>query len=106
MNLPIIAGTISTVLFAASMLPMLAKAARTRDLTSYSLSNLALTNCANLVHTLYVASLPTGPIWLLHGFYVVASALMLAWFMRYHAAGHADSTATAPTTTQELEHAS
>ncbi|WP_166876073.1 hypothetical protein [Salinibacterium sp. ZJ450] len=105
MNLPIIAGTISTVLFAASMLPMLAKAARTRDLASYSLSNLALTNFANLVHTAYVASLPTGPIWLLHGFYVVASALMLAWFLRYHARDRAEGTVEAPTL-HILEHAS
>jgi hypothetical protein len=40
MNLPVLAGTLSTVLFAAGMLPMLAKAARTRDLASYSLGNL------------------------------------------------------------------
>lgn len=88
MNLPILAGTISTVLFALSMLPMLRKAARTRDLASYSLSYLAMTNLANAVHSLYVFNLPVGPIWLLHCFYIVASALMLIWFLRYRHDAH------------------
>jgi hypothetical protein len=83
MNLPLLAGAISTTLFAVSMLPMLAKAARSRDLASYSLTNIAMTNLANLVHSFYVFSLPLGPIWLLHGFYAVASALMLVWFLRF-----------------------
>ena len=88
MNLPILAGTMSTVLFAFSMLPMLRKAARTRDLASYSLSYLAMTNLANAVHSIYVFNLPVGPIWLLHCFYVVASALMLIWFLRYRNSAH------------------
>lgn len=88
MNIPILAGAISTVLFAVSMLPMLRKAARTRDLASYSLSYLAMTNLANVVHSLYVFSLPVGPIWVLHAFYVVASALMLIWFLRYRNGSH------------------
>lgn len=83
MNLPVIAGTLSTVLFAAGMLPMLAKAARTRDLTSYSPGNLVLSNVANAVHSVYVFNLPAGPIWALHLAYVAASALMLAWWIRY-----------------------
>ncbi len=88
MNFPVLAGTVSTVLFAASMLPMLIKAVRTRDLASYSLGNLFLSNVANAVHSVYVFSLPAGPIWLLHSSYVVASALMLVWFLRYrHAPG-------------------
>ncbi|MHA6667628.1 hypothetical protein ACX3O0_02030 [Homoserinimonas sp. A447] len=90
MNIPILAGAISTVIFAVSMLPMLRKAARTRDLASYSLSYLAMTNLANVVHSLYVFSLPVGPIWLLHSFYVVASALMLIWFLRYRNGLHPD----------------
>lgn len=77
------AGTVSTILFAASMLPMLVKAARTKDLASYSLGNLVLGNVANAVHSVYVFSLPAGPIWLLHAAYVVASILMLAWCLRY-----------------------
>ncbi|UVJ38258.1 hypothetical protein [Arthrobacter sp. CJ23] len=83
MNLPLLAGTVSTVLFAVSMLPMLVKAARTRDLASYSLGNLFMSNVANVIHSVYVFSLPVGPIWLLHSSYVVASALMLVWCLRY-----------------------
>ena len=30
--------------------------------------------------------LPAGPIWVLHGFYVVTSALMLLWWLRYRPA--------------------
>ena len=70
------------------------KAARTRDLSSYSLGNLAITNAGNLVHSLYVFSLPAGPIWFLHAFYLVASALMLVWFVRYRGGpGRADAAA-------------
>ncbi|CCQ45390.1 putative membrane protein [Pseudarthrobacter siccitolerans] len=86
MNLPVLAGTLSTVLFAAGMLPMLVKAAHTRDLASYSLGNLVLSNVANAVHCVYVFNLPAGPIWVLHLAYVMASALMLAWWLRYREA--------------------
>ncbi|RZU66593.1 hypothetical protein EV379_2955 [Microterricola gilva] len=85
MNLPLLAGAISTVLFAVSYLPMLAKAVHTRDLSSYSLVNIATTNVANGLYSLYVFSLPVGPIWFLHGFYLLASALMLVWFIRFRA---------------------
>jgi hypothetical protein len=85
MDLAVLAGILSTGLFAMSYLPMLVKAARTRDLSSYSLGNLAITNVGNAVHSVYVFSLPLGPIWFLHTFYLVASALMLVWFMRYRA---------------------
>ncbi|MCU1516576.1 MAG: hypothetical protein JWQ75_1297 [Pseudarthrobacter sp.] len=88
MNLPVLAGTLSTVLFAVGMLPMLVKAARTRDLASYSPGNLVLSNVANAVHSIYVFNLPAGPIWVLHLAYVVASALMLAWWLRYRETGH------------------
>ncbi|MET0932445.1 MAG: hypothetical protein ABWX56_01935 [Mycetocola sp.] len=87
MDIPILAGIASTTLFALSNLPMVLKAARTRDLRSYSFGNLALINVANGVHSLYVFSLPVGPIWLLHGFYLVASAVMLAMFLRFHRHG-------------------
>ncbi|MET3367763.1 hypothetical protein [Arthrobacter sp. M2012083] len=83
MNIPLLAGTVSTVLFAASMLPMLLKAVRTKDLESYSVGNIATTNVANAVHSFYVFDLPAGPVWLLHSFYIVASALMLLWCLRY-----------------------
>jgi uncharacterized protein with PQ loop repeat len=86
MDVAVFAGVMSTGLFAMSYLPMLVKAARTKDLSSYSLGNLAITNVGNLVHSVYVFSLPVGPIWFLHAFYLIASALMLAWFVRYRAA--------------------
>ena len=87
MNIPVLAGTFSTVLFALGMLPMLLKAARTKDLASYSLSSLVLSNVANVVHSVYVFHLPAGPIWLLHAVYVLASALMLVWWLRYRTNG-------------------
>jgi uncharacterized protein with PQ loop repeat len=82
-TLPMLAGIVSTVIFACSALPMLVKAWRTQDLASYSLGNMVLANVGNLVHSVYVFSLPPGPIWALHTFYLVTTALMLVWFLRY-----------------------
>ena len=82
-SLPTLAGLASTVIFAASTLPMLVKAYRSRDLASYSLGNITLANLGNIVHSIYVYSLPPGPIWLLHTFYLVSTALMLGWYLRY-----------------------
>ena len=82
-SVAVIAGSISTALFVASTLPMLYKAARTKELGSYSLGYLALANVGNGFYTVYVISLPVGPIWALHGFYLVSSALMLLWYLRY-----------------------
>ena len=82
-NLPLLAGTVSTTLFVVSYLPMLAKAFRTRDLGSYSLGNLVLANVGNGVHSVYVFSLPAGPIWILHTFYLVSTVIMLVWHRRY-----------------------
>ena len=90
-----LAGTLSTVLFAISMLPMLLKAAHTKDLASYSPGNLVLSNVANAVHSIYVFNLPAGPIWVLHLAYVLASALMLAWWLRYRKTGHEAAASTA-----------
>ena len=78
MDLALIAGAVSTMIFAAATLPMITKAVRTRDLASYSLPSLALSNAGNLVHTVYVLSLPPGPVWALHGFYVVSMGIMIA----------------------------
>src|SRR5215475_11863466 len=83
LSLPTLAGLASTVVFAASTLPMLVKAYRSRDLASYSLGNMTLANLGNAVHSVYVYSLPPGPIWLLHTFHLVSSALMLGWYLRY-----------------------
>jgi len=86
MDIPIVAGTISTVVFAVSNLPMLRKALRTRDVSSYSLSSLVMINAANVVYSLYVFTLPFGPIWGLHTFYVVSCAIMLVLCLREHRA--------------------
>jgi hypothetical protein len=79
----VLAGVASTALFMTSTLPMLAKAWRTRDLSSYSLGQLLLSNLGNAVYSVYVFSLPAGPIWALHCFYVATTATMLFWFLRY-----------------------
>lgn len=83
MNLSIFAGTVSTIMFGFSTLPMLTKAVRTKDLHSYSLGNILLANGGNIIHSLYVFSLPPGPIWFLHSFYLVTTGLMLTWYLRY-----------------------
>jgi hypothetical protein len=83
LSLPMCAGLASTVIFAASTLPMLLKAYRSRDLTSYSLGNITLANLGNAVHSIYVFSLPPGPIWFLHAFYLISTAFMLGWYLRY-----------------------
>ena len=95
-TLPMLAGMVSTAVFAGSMLPMLHKALRTRELSSYSLGNIALANVGNAVHCVYVFHLPPGPIWVLHTFYVITSALMLYWYLRGRHAQRDRSPAPAP----------
>lgn len=82
-DLPVIAGTMSTVIFFLGTFPMLHKAYRTKDLRSYSKEMLAANTVANLIHAIYIFSLPPGPIWALHLFYLVTTALMLVWAIRY-----------------------
>jgi uncharacterized protein with PQ loop repeat len=82
-ELPVIAGAISTGIFALSTLPMLLKAFRTKDMRSYSLGSLLLSNVGNIIYSAYVFSLPAGPIWLLHSFYLFTTGLMLFWYLRY-----------------------
>ena len=82
-GLPAIAGTISTIIFALSALPMLYKAGKSKELGSYSLGNILLSNLGNVIHSIYVFSLPIGPIWVLHSFYLVSTAVMLIWYIRY-----------------------
>lgn len=83
-----IAGATSTAIFVSSNLPMLFKAIKTKDLKSYSLGNLVLSNLGNLVHWVYIASLPFGPIWFLHGFYTLVTAVMLGWYFLYECHGN------------------
>ena len=94
-QMPVIAGMISTILFAGSTLPMVIKAATTRDLTSYSFANLVMANVGNMVHAVYVFSLPPGPIWLLHAFYILTTGLMLGLYLRYGRKSAPASVATA-----------
>ena len=90
-NLPIIAGSISTMIFALSTLPMLVKAFRTKDLKSYSLGNILLSNMGNIIHSIYIFNMSPGPIWLLHTFYLVTTAMMLVWYVRYETPRESES---------------
>lgn len=72
-----LAGSAATALFIISHLAMVVRALRTGDVRSYSRRSLAMANAGNVAQTVYVASLPFGPIWFLHGFYLVVTALML-----------------------------
>jgi hypothetical protein len=82
-TLPVLAGVTSTIMFAFSTVPMLVKAGRTKDLSSYSLGNIVLVNIGNVVHSVYVFHLPVGPIWALHLFYLLSSAVQLTLYLRY-----------------------
>jgi len=107
-RISLLAGLASTTLFVVSYLPMLYRALRTRDLASYSRSSLVLANIGNVVQAIYICSLPVGPIWFLHGFYLAASALMLALHIRH---SHRDTAArpiprgSSPTVDRRLESA-
>lgn len=82
-TLQLLAGGVSSMIFMLATLPMLYKAWRTRDLSSYSIINIALSNIGNFIHWIYISSLPFGPIWLLHAFYTISTLLMLAWYIMY-----------------------
>ena len=102
-TMALLAGTASTTLFVVSYLPMLVRAVRTRDLRSYSRSSLVIANVGNVVQAGYIVSLPLGPLWFLHGFYLVSSALMLALHLRHAPSPTAtdESAAALPLTPQE-----
>ena len=95
-SIPIAAGAVATVVFAASALPMLGKAARTKDLGSYSRTSLVMANVGNAFYSLYVFHLPPGPIWVLHSFYLASSALMLLWSLRYGGGATTSTRESAP----------
>jgi hypothetical protein len=69
-------------MFASSQIPMLVKVFKTRNLQSYSLSNLVISNLGNLIHWVYIVTVP-GPLWYLHGFFTVTTAVMLLLYLRY-----------------------
>ena len=83
MDIATAAGTVATAVFASSTAPMVWRAARSRDMTSYSRPSLALTNVANAIHTVYVLSLPLGPVYVLHSVHVVVAFFMLCWHVRH-----------------------
>ena len=97
-----IAGSLATALFVASAIPMVVRAARTRDLSSYSPANLIIANVANTLQTIYLLTLPPGPIWALHGCNTAVSALMLWWWYRHH--GPRPRLADPPPPTKEKTH--
>lgn len=80
----IMAGLVSSKIFAISTLTMLLKTMRTKNVDSFSLSSLVLSNIGNIVYWLYVISLPFGPIYFLHGFYTIAMVIMLLFYVGYH----------------------
>jgi uncharacterized protein with PQ loop repeat len=79
----ILAGSISTMIFAASNIPMLVKVLRTKDIHSYSATNIVLANVGNLIYWVYLLTLPFGPVWLLHGYNTITTGLMLALYLRF-----------------------
>ena len=87
-DLATIAGYLSTALFTVGTLPMLVKAFHTKDLASYSLGNILMSNVGNLIYSLYVFALPVGPIWFLHSYNLVSTALMLVWYLKYECWSH------------------
>lgn len=98
-QIQMVAGSIAGLIFAAASWNMLVKAWRTKDLSSYSLGQIVLNNVGNLFYWLYVISLPLGPIYFMHGFFTLASLLMLIWYFYYRNApkvtktsGQADQT--------------
>jgi len=96
---PVIAGAISTGIFAVSTMPMVLKAARTRDLSSYSGGNLLLSNLGNVLYAIYVFSLPMGPAWALYGFNLTVSATMLVYWLQCRIPRPCASVATATAST-------
>lgn len=82
-DMQIFAGVISTLMFVSSNLPMLWKAFTTKNLTSYSLGHISLSNAGNLIYWLYLFTLPMGPVWFLHGFNTLVAGLMLVGYLRY-----------------------
>jgi uncharacterized protein with PQ loop repeat len=79
----LMAGSISSLFFISSNLPMLWKVFKTKNLRSYSFSHILLNNVGDIIYWLYISSLPIGPIWVMHTFYTITSILMLVGYIRY-----------------------
>lgn len=81
----LVAGSLSSLIFVSSNFPMLWKVMKTRNVKSYSLSQIILRNLGNLVYWIYVASLPVGPAWFLQGFFTLSGLILLACYLRFDA---------------------
>lgn len=79
----VFAGSAAAAIFMISQLPMLIKARRTKDLTSYSFANIGLANFGNVLYAVYIFQVPIGPAWAIHGFNLTTSGLMLFWYLRH-----------------------
>jgi uncharacterized protein with PQ loop repeat len=79
----LLAGISSSIIFIFSNFPMVLKAVKTKDLSSYSLGNLALRNIGNLAYWPYVVSMPMGPVWFLQIFYTLVGIVMLFFYLHY-----------------------
>jgi uncharacterized protein with PQ loop repeat len=77
------AGSAAAAIFMISQLPMLIKAYRTKDLTSYSFANIGLANFGNVLYTVYLFQVPIGPAWAIHGFNLSTTGLMLFLYLRH-----------------------
>jgi uncharacterized protein with PQ loop repeat len=82
-GLQLFSSSFSSILFMIGTLPMVVKAFKTRDLRSYSLGNILLSNLSNFIYWIYQAGLPFGPAWFLHGFNTVTTLLMLILYLRH-----------------------
>jgi len=82
-SLSMLAGFASSTIFISSNLPMLLKAFKTKNLSSYSLGHLTLGTLGNMIYWLYVISLPFGPVWFLQAFFTMASTSMLLCYLHY-----------------------
>lgn len=78
----ILAGFISSIIFAIGQISMLVKVLKTRNLKSYTLSNLVLANLGNLIDWVYLVTVP-GPLWYLHSFFTITTAVMLLFYLCY-----------------------
>ena len=86
-QLALFAGSAAAAIFMISQLPMLIKAWRTKNLTSYSFANIGLANVGNALYAVYVVQVPVGPVWAIHGFNLTTSGLMLVLYLRHGRTG-------------------
>lgn len=85
-QIQVVSGSIAGIIFAMASWNMVVKAWRTKDVSSYSLGQIVFNNVGNLFYWLYVASLPFGPIYFMHGFFTLVSVFMLICYFVYRPA--------------------